>query len=101
MQSGATGIGPGVYNPTVDNWGGGYTIGRDKRQGIYDNKEGPGVGTYGFKGDFDTQRGGYSFKRSDRKGQLSTTPGFYKPMYSVPDVPKYLLPPEPQRKIHM
>ena len=93
--------GPGQYDPKVENWSGGYSLGKDRRKGIADSKETPGVGQYVLKGQFDDQKHGYSFKRSLQPEKTNTTPGFYKPMYSVPDVPRYLLPPEPQRKIHL
>lgn len=96
-KTGAAG-GPGDYNPKVDNWSGGYSIGREKRHGLADEAGNPGVGAYEIR---DPKRGGYSFKRSNKDQKPATTPGFYPPMYSVPDVPKYLLPPEPQRKIHL
>lgn len=96
-----TQAGPGQYDPKVDNWSGGYTVGRDKRRGIAESRETPGVGQYQLKGQFEDPKHGYSFKRGAQGEKTNTTPGFYKPMYSVPDVPRYLLPPEPQRKIHL
>lgn len=89
------------YDPKIDNWCGGYSIGRGKRQPLASNHETPGVGAYNYKGASIDPRTGYSFKRSHKEEKPQTTPGFYKPFYSVPDVPKYLLPPEPQRKIHL
>lgn len=95
-----TGAGVGAYDPKVDNWSGGYSIGREKRPQLASNLDNPGAGAYNLnKTDFN--RGGYSFKRSNKDNKPETTPGFYKPQYCVPDVPKYLLPPEPQRKIHL
>lgn len=99
QNDGSVTAGPGGYSPQVDNWCGGYSIGKEKRKGLASSIETPGVGAYTFKDD--NRRGGYSFKRSKMDQKPDTTPGFYRPMYSVPDVPKYLLPPEPQRKIHM
>jgi Sperm-tail PG-rich repeat len=94
------GAGVGDYNPKLDNWCGGYSIGREKRPNIASNLENPGAGTYDL-GSTIKNRTGYTFKRSNKDRKPDTTPGYYKPQYSVPDVPKYLLPPEPQRKIHL
>jgi Sperm-tail PG-rich repeat len=91
-------VGPGIYVPKVENWSGGYSIGREKRKGLASKIETPGVGAYNIK---DPHDGGYSFPHAGKPKPINTTPGFYKPMYSVPDVPKYLLPAEPQRKIHL
>ena len=99
VVSAGDGTGPGVYNPQVDNWCGGYTIGHEKRKGLANTTETPGVGAYTVKDEHGKY--GYSFKRSKKDPKPETTPGFYKPWYTVPDVPKYLLPAEPARKIHL
>lgn len=91
-------VGPGMYVPKVENWSGGYSIGRGKRVGLASKLETPGVGAYNIK---DKHDGGYSFPHAGKPKMTNTTPGFYRPMYTVPDVPNYLLPPEPQRKIHL
>lgn len=91
-------VGPGMYVPKAENWSGGYSIGREKRVGLASKLDTPGVGAYSIK---DKHDGGYSFPHAGKPKMTNTTPGFYRPLYSVPDVPKYLLPPEPQRKIHL
>lgn len=90
--------GPGAYDLKAETWTGGYSIGREKRKGLANQNETPGAGQYNLKSDWSQ---GYSFKRGEKQAKPNVTPGYYKPMYSVPDVPKYLLPPEPQRKIHL
>lgn len=99
LTIGGTVVGPGNYNPQVDNWCGGYSMGKEKRKGLASDKGTPGAGAYTLKDEYG--RGGYSFKRTQKDPKPETTPGYYRPIYTVPDVPKYLLPPEPQRKIHL
>lgn len=96
-----TQIGPGYYS-TKDKKKGGWTFGRDERDFQYASDNPVGPGAYNIKRGLSQKLGiiGTS-TRDGKKDKTISTPGFYKIPATVPDVPKYLLPEEKNRKIHL
>lgn len=94
-------LGPGYYSSKTKQ-AGGWSFGKENRQGLAhksDNNLGPGA--YNIKPSANKKGGLIGTSTRDPKDKINKTPGFYKIPATVPDVPKYLLPAEKDRKIHM
>lgn len=97
----AKNLGPGYYS-VKDNQNNGWSFGKQDRganEGKFNNPMGPG--SYTVKSEF-SKRGGLIGTSSRNPTDKSTKPpGFYSIPATVPDAPKYLLPPKNERKIHI
>lgn len=102
-DTGASGanLGPGYYS-RKEKPGNGWSFGKEQRDQALNklgNQVGPGA--YSLKPTFSQKGGLIGTSTRDPKDKINKTPGFYKVPATVPDVPKYLLPPEKNRKIHL
>ncbi len=96
----ASHIGPGYYT-RKEKRNSGWTFGKDGREGLGVNANNLGPGAYNIKNELGKKLGIMGRSSRDPKDKINKTPGFYKIPATVPDVPKYLLPAENKRKIHL
>lgn len=96
----AKNIGPGYYTSKAKDKKNGWSFGKEGRdQKSLDKGGNVGPGSYNLKNGFSSKFGAFGKAPKAGADQKNNVP-FYSVPASVPDVPKYLLPPKNQRKIH-
>ena len=95
----AKNLGPGYYTSKQKDKKTGWSFGKEGRGGPTDNQANPlGPGAYNVKAGLGSKLG--VIGRAPKSGDASkNNVPFYSLPATVPDVPKYLLPPKHQRKI--
>ena len=96
----AANLGPGYYSIKEKNKNG-WKFGNEKRDGHYKSDNPVGPGAYTIQSELNLVGG--AIGRAPREKPTSNSKGgnMYQIPSSIPDVPKYLLPPPNKRKIHI